>query len=166
MSGSLSHLTRRFFDVLLARPLTVDEQSAVGVWLARDLEQVFFEQQDADQRHAYEAALSVVASAHNAPEVVAAALLHDVGKRHSRLGIVGRTVASLLILARLPLTERMKSYCDHGIIAAAELAELGAPSLAIDYALHHHGDRPASIEAPVWDVLQAADEPANARASR
>ena len=166
MPGSLGHLSRRFFDVLFARPLTVDERAAVGLWLERDLEQVFFEQQGADQRHAYEAALSVMAAMHDASDVVAAALLHDVGKRHSRLGIIGRTVASLLILARLPLTQRMKSYRDHGIIAAAELAELGAPPLAIDYALHHHGDRPASIDAPAWDALLAADEPENARASR
>lgn len=166
MPGSLGHLTRRFFDVLSARPLTVDEETLVSLWLDGDLQRVFFEQQRADQRHAYEAALSVTTVSADEPEVLAAALLHDVGKRHSRLGVIGRTIASLLILAGLPLNERMKSYRDHGIIAAAELAELGAPPLAVDYALHHHGERPPSIAAEIWDALEEADDPANARTKR
>lgn len=101
--------------------------------------------------------MSVVAAGFDDRVVITAALLHDIGKRHARLGIVGRSVASALILLGLPLTGRMAAYRDHGLAAARELADLGAPSLVIDFALHHHGRRPATIDDDTWDVLVAAD---------
>lgn len=162
MPGSLSHLTARFFDVLLARPLTSEELTEVEGWLPGDMYSVFCQQASADQRHSFHAATRVIDAGFE-DEAVTAALMHDIGKRHSRLGVVGRTVASLLILAGLPMTERMRSYRDHGSLAADELADLGAPQLAIEYARHHHGSRPASIAADVWDVLVRADEPPNTR---
>jgi putative nucleotidyltransferase with HDIG domain len=166
MPGSLAHLTARFFDVLTARPLDLVEKTTVETWLSPQLHQLFFEQSAPDQRHGYEAALSVISQGVNDEDVVVAALVHDVGKRHARLGVVGRSVASLLILARLPLTERMKTYRDHGIIGAKELADLGAPAVAIDFALHHHGERPHGFDARTWDALEKADEPVNAKGER
>lgn len=163
MPGSLAHLTTRFFDVLTARPLDLVEKTTVDTWLSPRLRPPFFEQSAADQRHGYEAALSVIAQGIDDEDVIVAALVHDVGKRHARLGIIGRSVASLLILARLPLTDRMKTYRDHGIVGAKELADLGAPPMAIDFALHHHGDRPHGFDADVWSALEHADEPAKAR---
>lgn len=160
MPGSPAHLFRRFFDVALARPLTASETSAVSDWLSPEASDVFFDQSDADQRHGYHAALMVVAADAHDRDVIAAALLHDVGKRHARLGIVGRSIASILVLAGLPLTERMQAYRDHGLMAAHELAGLAVPALAIDFAMHHHGERPATIDPIVWDVLVAADQPA------
>jgi putative nucleotidyltransferase with HDIG domain len=120
---------------------------------------MFFEQSDADQRHGYQAALVVTGSGVDDRDVIVAALMHDVGKRHARLGVVGRSVASLLILTGLPLTDRMTRYRDHGLVGARELGAVGAPSLAIDFALHHHGRRPPTIDASTWDLLIAADQP-------
>lgn len=119
---------------------------------------VFFAQGTADQRHGLHAA-SVVMGGGGAADTIVAALLHDIGKRNARLGVVGRSIASILILLRMPLTSRMRAYRDHGISGAAELARLGAPSLAVDFALHHHGRRPPTIPPDVWDLLVAADEP-------
>ena len=62
MPGSLSHLTRRFFDVLWARPLTESEKTAVGGWLTAGERSAFFAQSPGDQRHGYAAALTVIAS--------------------------------------------------------------------------------------------------------
>lgn len=160
MPGSLGHLSRRFFDVLFSRPLDVAERATVESWLPVELHAIYFTQQPADQRHSYEAALSVIGDGQDESDVVIAALLHDVGKRHARLGVIGRTFASLLILTGLPLTRRMEAYRDHAIIGARDLASVGAPSLAVDYALHHHGRRPSTIAPAVWDALEAADEPA------
>lgn len=160
MPGSPAHLFRRFFDVASAWPLTASERTAVSDWLTAETADVFFAQDDADQRHGFHAAQTVVAAGVREGDVVMAALLHDVGKRHARLGIVGRSVASLLILARLPLTERMRTYRDHGIVAARELAGLSMPSLVVDFATHHHGERPATIDPAIWDVLVASDQPA------
>jgi hypothetical protein len=74
-----------------------------------------------------------------------------------------RSVVSVLILARLPLTARMRQYRDHGAIAAAEIEEANGPGLAVLYAYHHHQGRPADIDTATWDVLQAADQPPKAR---
>lgn len=159
MPGSPAHLLERFFDVATARRLTTTERAAVSGWLTPETAEIFFSQAHADQRHGYHSALAVIASGVKDDDVVIAALLHDVGKRHSRLGIIGRSVTSVMILLRLPLTERMTLYRDHGLVAARELGSLGVPSLAVDFALHHHGERPPTIAPRVWDLLVAADQP-------
>jgi putative nucleotidyltransferase with HDIG domain len=158
LPGSPAHLVTRFFDIAGARPLTASERAAVEKLLTPELSDVFFAQSDPDQRHGYHAAATVLAAGVDRQDVVVAALLHDIGKRHARLGLIGRSVASVLILLRLPLSERMQSYRDHGLIAARELGALGAPSLAIDFAMHHHGPRPPTIDAAEWDVLVSADQ--------
>jgi putative nucleotidyltransferase with HDIG domain len=160
LPGSPAHLLRRFFDVASARPLTASERAAVDVWLPAEVADLFFAQAEADQRHGYHAALTVVADDLHDRDVVMAALLHDIGKRHARLGLIGRSVASVLILLGLPLSERMRTYRDHGMVAARELAGLGVPSLVVDFAMHHHGGRPPTIDPAIWDALIDADRPA------
>lgn len=159
MPGSPAHLFQRFFNVATARRLTVLEKAVVENWLTVETSEIFFAQDHADQRHGYDAALSVVAAGVKDSEVIMAALLHDVGKRHARLGIIGRSVASVLILLRFPLPERMAAYRDHGPVAARELGSLSVPSLVIDFAMHHHGRRPPTIAPATWRLLIAADEP-------
>jgi hypothetical protein len=166
LPGSPAHLFRRFFDVASAKPLTDSERAAVRSWITPELADVFFEQSPADQRHGYHAALVIVAADGSDHEVVVAALLHDVGKRHARLGVLGRSVASLMILFGLPLGDRMRVYRDHGLTGAGELARLGAPALAIDFAMHHHGKRPPTIDPATWQLLAAADQPPKARSRR
>jgi putative nucleotidyltransferase with HDIG domain len=157
--GSLSHLTRRFFDVLLARPLVESEQAAVRHWLNAGERSIFFAQSEVDQRHAYSAALAVVASGVDDRVVIRAGLLHDVGKRHARLGVIGRVIASLLIVCRVPLRGRFLAYRQHGEIAAGELEVIGSDSLVVEFARHHHRLRPVTIDTATWDVLQMADQP-------
>ena len=160
MPGSLSHLTRRFFDVLLSKPLTVDEADTVRKWLKPpEAAVVFFSQTDPDQRHGYHAALVVIDAGAVDVAIVRAALLHDVGKRNARLGLIGRSLASVLIRLRLPLTQRARLYRDHGEIGAEELARIGCEALVVDFARHHHGERPVSISPHLWEMLQLADQP-------
>jgi hypothetical protein len=166
LPGSPAHLFGRFFDVASARPLTEPERAAVRSWLTPELAGVFFEQSPADQRHGYHAALVAVASEPKGHDVLVAALLHDVGKRHARLGVLGRTLASLMILFGLPLSDRMRAYRDHGLTGAGELARLGAPALSIDFAMHHHGKRPPTIDPATWQLLVDADQPPKARSRR
>jgi putative nucleotidyltransferase with HDIG domain len=158
LPGSPAHLVKRFFDVVTARELTSIEREFVAERLTPPTAGLFFAQDDADQRHGYEAALTAREGGGD-DEVVVAALLHDVGKRHARLGAVGRALASVLILARLPLTRRMVTYRDHGPVAARELAAMSVPPLVVDFAEHHHGDRPDSIDPDTWRLLVAADQP-------
>lgn len=159
MPGSPAHLVRRFFDVASAEPLNGSERSAVVSWLTPELEEIFFDQPAVDQRHGYHAALSVISEGISDVDVIVAALLHDVGKRHARLGLWGRTIASVVILLGIEPSERMRTYRDHGVVGARELGTALAPALAIDFALHHHGERPVTIDSQIWDVLLAADQP-------
>lgn len=90
-------------------------------------------------------------------DVVVAALVHDVGKSHSRLGPVGRAVATVLMYLRLPMTERMQRYWDHGKLGAADLAAAGAPTVAVAFARHHQFGRPEEMDRTTWNLLRNAD---------
>ncbi|HZD24283.1 MAG TPA: hypothetical protein VE569_12920 [Acidimicrobiia bacterium] len=128
-------------------------------WLSKPLADLFFEQPHHDQRHGYEAALSVISQGHDNAEVIAAALMHDVGKRHARLGLIGRSWASVLILLRAPVPGHIAAYRDHGMVGAGGLRQAGATPLVIDFAFHHHHRRPPTIRYEVWKALIAADQP-------
>lgn len=162
MPGTLGHLTARFFDAMRAGPLTEQEAESAGGWLEGAESGLFFAQPVVDQRHGYHAA-TVVAALSDDPVAIRAALLHDVGKRHSRLGIVGRSLASVMIRLRLPLPPRVRAYRDHGELGAAELAGIGSDPVVVEFARHHHGDRPHLIPGPVWELLQSADAPPKPR---
>jgi hypothetical protein len=159
MPGSLGHLVRRFLDVLLAKPLSEDESALIRTWLTPTQSEIFFEQPAADQRHGLYAAGVVVASDRGDQTAVTAALLHDVGKRRAGLGVIGRSVASLLILLGLPMTRRMIRYRDHGASGADELSSLDCDSLVVEFTRHHHDSRPNGFPPDLWDLLQKADQP-------
>jgi putative nucleotidyltransferase with HDIG domain len=158
MPGSPGHLSRRFVDVLFSTPLDVAERAAVENWLDSGQAWVFFSQPDTDQRHGFHAALVAIAGA-GETDVIRAALLHDVGKRHARLGVLGRTFATIAIRLGLPLTTRWRLYRDHGETAARELESLGCEGVIVDFARHHHGGRPLDIPTATWNLLQLADQP-------
>lgn len=119
----------------------------------------FCQQPVADQRHGYSAGRAVEAALASSPSAVRAALLHDIGKRHARLGLAGRTLASVAIRIGLPLWEAARTYRDHGMIGAGELAAWGAEPLVVQFARSHHGARPPTIDAKLWQVLVQSDKP-------
>jgi putative nucleotidyltransferase with HDIG domain len=89
---------------------------------------------------------------------VRAALLHDVGKRHTDIGVVGRVAASLLRLARLPARGQMATYLDHAALGARDLEAVGAEDLVIAFAAHHHeATTPTGVDPAVWAALRRAD---------
>jgi hypothetical protein len=166
MPGSFGHLAARFFDYLGARPLTESDRQTVRSFLSDAEARIFFEQSPRDQTHGFAAALVVLASGRKSDETIRAALLHDVGKRRAEFGVVGRVIASLLIKGGLPMTGRMRDYRDHGAIGAVDLADAGSTAIVVDFARHHHGSRPDTVDEEDWNLLQDADVPANARLAR
>ena len=90
-------------------------------------------------------------------DLVRAALLHDIGKRQSGLGPIGRSFASAHTKFGGVARGRWLSYLEHGHAGAIELAILGVEPIVIAFARHHHGERPDSISVEDWDVLQASD---------
>lgn len=156
MPGSWSHLAARFFDVVSARPLTMQETVRLDEWLTPAERSMFLAQTSADQRHGFECGLEVAAGGHRA-ELVRAALLHDVGKRHARLGAVGRVFASVADRLRIPVRGRLRLYAAHGSIAADELEELGVEGVVVEFTRHHHAARPPSFPAEEWAILESVD---------
>lgn len=156
MPGTWGHLAARFVDVATARPLDPVEQAWVDARLSPAEQPLFAAQPTADRRHGLEAGRAAEAAGAG-PEVVVAAILHDVGKRHSRLGLIGRSVASVAIRLRIPLWRRARIYRDHGILGAVELERAGSAPITVEFARHHHGLRPPGFPPGTWDLLDAAD---------
>ena len=151
----LWHLITRFVGVVTSRPLGPRAQESVTRVLGETEAAVFWQQQSIDQRHAYEVAARVADSVGEDHPAVVAALLHDVGKRRSRLGAVERSLATVTSLARLPMPGRWKSYLDHGEIGARDLEGIEAHPLAVAFA---RGKPTGGVDAEAWSVLEAADD--------
>jgi|FLYL01.1.fsa_nt_gi putative nucleotidyltransferase with HDIG domain len=150
------HLAGRFLESLDRRPLDPEERVEVTRWLRPAEVPVFFDQPPQDQRHGLRAA-RVAAAAGGDLTTIRAALLHDVGKRHARLGTFGRVLATILLRLGLDYGRRFAAYRDHGTLGAEELALLGTEELVVRYAAVHHRGRPADIPAEVWEILDRAD---------
>lgn len=153
----MCHLIKRFFGVVASRSLSPEEQAWVNRMLRPDLAQLYWQQAAIDQRHAYDVARRTEGALGKDDAALTAALLHDVGKRHSRAGVIGRSLATILDGLRLPLPADWRKYRDHEQLGAADLARQGADLLTVAFAA---GRRPATdeVESRVWDALIAADD--------
>ena len=139
--------------MLTSRPLGPAAQDEVNRILSTAEARLFWEQQSIDQRHAYEVAKRVGSALGSNHDAIAAALLHDVGKRHSRLGPVARSLATVCAKLRLPMPASWQQYEAHAAIGASDLSAIGAGELAIAFA----AGTPYG-EKRVWEVLVAADD--------
>ncbi|MFP5332755.1 MAG: hypothetical protein ACLGHX_10405 [Acidimicrobiia bacterium] len=156
MPGTWAHLARRFFWTLGAPDLTAAEYDTLAEVLTAPQFELFCQQPGPDRRHGYQTMMAVSAATGDT-EMLRAAALHDVGKRHAGLGVLGRSMASLLAKLRLPTPGRYGRYLDHGQIGADELAAVRSSALVVHFTKHHHGSRPDSVDEPTWNLLQAAD---------
>ncbi|MBT8200741.1 MAG: hypothetical protein KJO36_09505 [Acidimicrobiia bacterium] len=155
--SSIRHLVTRFFEVARAKDLTTVEMSEVVAWLRPDLLELFESQQVADQRHGYECAKRILAQDAGRIDLVGAALLHDVGKRHARLGAIGRTLATIAGALPVPTFKRWSLYLDHPALGAAELLVHDADPIIVDFTRHQERDRPESIDNESWRLLRMSD---------
>ena len=149
------HLISRTVGSVRAEPLTPREEAEVAGLLDDRWAAMFWEQPVMDQRHAIDAARFVLAAKPGERDLARAALLHDVGKRHARLGVLGRIVATALALLRIPAPGRLGVYLDHARLGADDLA--GAGDLVEAYARHQDGARPDAVPAAAWALLKEAD---------
>ncbi len=156
--GSWAHLVGRLFEVVTARALDDAERHTVEGWLEGAGEaDAYWAQSVADQRHGLETARVLAAARPGRRDLVRAGLLHDIGKRHSNLGAIRRSLASFLTKLRLPVRGSWQRYLDHGRLGAEELARWGVEPLVTEFARYHHQVRPASIAEDDWVMLQSAD---------
>lgn len=162
------HLVRRFVRALWpGRPRDTDVAWVESVLTPAELE-VWRRLPDHDRRYSIRVARRVeqaLAGTDYArdPRWPAVALLHDVGKLDSALGIVRRAVATVAGAVR-PATRRARGrfgrYLRHDEIGAELLLGVGARDEAVRWAAAHH--HPHQFEAtgipgPVAAALVAAD---------
>ncbi len=130
----------------------------MAAWLRPEEASLFWSQQVADQRHGLETAGKLALRHPQDRELIRAGLLHDVGKSVVRISAFGRTAATLLDLAGLPMPARFRKYRDHGLIGADALAERGAEPLVVDFARLHPAAAPVGTDSARWQMLLAADD--------
>ena len=157
--GHFGHLARRFAGSLSPRPPSdADEQWAAEHLIVGEVA-LWRRMSNADRRHAVGVARGAVAMLGQAAEreVIAAALLHDVGKIDSGLGTFARVAAT--VVDRRDGDSRFARYRRHDEIGAQLLADAGSATLTIAWAGEHHLP-PArwSVERTVADALKAADD--------
>lgn len=168
--GSFRHLALRFFGALDPRgPAPAEEAWATG-WLLPGEGELWRRMSGPDRRHAAGVARDVVArlGAEGGPppgrEVMAAALLHDVGKVESGLGTFARVGVTLAAigLGRDRLAgrggSRLGAYLTHDRIGADLLRSAGSDPLTVAWAGEHHlPPERWTLDRRLADALKAAD---------
>lgn len=166
MAGSI-HLVRRFIGSLSPVPLRAEDEAWALAQLGPGERQLWQRMPRADQKHAVGVARTV-AERLGAPDrpVLAAALLHDIGKVDADLGTFGRVGATLVGRRRGAkwrdspgLRGRVGRYLHHDGIGAALLEDAGADALTVAWAREHHRpERDWTVPGHVGRVLRDADD--------
>lgn len=151
------HLVSRFLGVVTSKRLSPEAQDEVNEILAPDAANLFWDQPAIDQRHAYDVSQRVRSTLGDDASALEAALLHDVGKRHSNLGAVTRSLATVFDATHLPMPTNWRRYRDHGLLGALDLVAIGADPLAVAFA-RGTIEPTEVIDQRVWDALVAADD--------
>src|SRR4051812_8819923 len=172
MTSTAVHLTRRFFGSLRpGGPGRADDEWARSNLLPAEVA-LWRRMPGADRRHAAGVARDVerALGAEATRPVLAAALLHDVGKIESRLGVCGRVVATLsgMVAGRemarswthgRGFTRRVGLYLLHPDLGGDLLGMAGSDPMTEAWAREHHRS-PGSwtIDPAIGAALKAADD--------
>lgn len=103
---------------------------------------------DRDRCHSIRVARTVVLGSTDRP-VVAAALLHDVGKGRAQLGLIGRVVATMVgvlgrrwwirrFVAQDGCRGRVATYLEYPALGRVMLIDAGSDPLVCAWAAEHH----------------------------
>ena len=160
---SVAHLAKRFFTSLWpGGPTSADD--AWATHYLNDGETALWRRMPGfDRRHAVGVARRVCAALGNdaTRPVVAAALLHDVGKIESGFGVWRRVVATVWtgVRGRARVTGRTAVYVNHPSLGAQLLRAASSDPLTAAWAEEHHLP-PAQWTVPeeVATVLKASDD--------
>lgn len=160
-----AHLVRRFVGSLRpGGPDVAEERWALDNLIAGEAE-LWATMSGPDRRHAVGVARRTAAAlgAEATRPVLAAALLHDVGKVCAGLGLLGRVVATVVGGLAPRRARRWRGrigrYVAHPELGAELLAGVGSDELTVAWAREHH--RPPTrwtVPRRVADALKAADD--------
>lgn len=162
MAGPI-HLVRRFLGSLSPVPLRAEDDAWAMAQLRPGERQLWQRMSRADQKHAVGVARRVGADDR---AVVAAALLHDVGKVDADLGTFARAAATLVGRRRgsrwrdaSGIRGRIGRHLHHDAIGAGLLQDAGADPLTVAWAREHHRpEQTWSVPVPVGRALRDADD--------
>jgi hypothetical protein len=169
--GKAAHLTRRFFGSLRpGGPSAADTEWACAFLLA-DEARLWLRMSGSDRRHSVAVTRRVTEKLPDAPRaVVAASLLHDVGKLEAGLGTYGRVVATLsgAVAGREAaddwirtkgFTRRVGLYLHHPRLGGDLLELAGSDPLTVAWTREHHlPEESWSVALDVGRVLKACDD--------
>jgi hypothetical protein len=177
--GSWHHLAGRFFGALSPLgPRAADESWALQ-WLLPGEQALWYRMSGPDRRHAVGVARRTIemlagrgAGEPPSRDVVAAALLHDVGKVEAGLGTFGRVAVTLaaMVAGRDRLAEagsdghggrlrrRVSLYLTHDRVGGGLLRGAGSADLTWTWAEQHHTPESRwTVDRRVGAALKAAD---------
>lgn len=170
--SSAGHLVRRFFGSLRPGGPGIDAEAWVAGVLTPAQQELWRRMSGPDRRHAHAVARRVErALGHEAtPPVLAAALLHDVGKADAGLRTYGRVVATIsgrvaghemaqLWMTKRGFTRKVGLYLLHPDIGGDQLALADSDPLTVAWAREHHEPEEAwTIPVELGRVLKACDD--------
>jgi hypothetical protein len=157
--GHVLHLAKRFFGSLSsAQPSEEDAAWAEAQLLPGEI--LLWRRMSApDRRHAIDVACRTgrLLQAETTRPVLAAALLHDMGKIDSNLGTFSRAVATVVNVRTGE--SRFARYRRHDEIGARLLTEAGSDALTVAWTREHHLN-PTRWTVPrrLADALKEADD--------
>jgi hypothetical protein len=142
--GHVAHLVRRFWGSLSSAPPDAGDVEWARAHLTAAEAEMWDAMAPQDRRHSIAVARCVAAS-EPGREVVAGALLHDVGKTASGLNTWERVAATLVG----PRGARFERYHDHERIGSAMATEAGSDEVTV-----------ALIrgEGPAAEILRTCDD--------
>ena len=169
---SAVHLVKRFFGSVVPVGPTKKNELWAAELLLPEQRKLWFRMSRVDRRHAVGVARRVErALGHEAtPPVLAAALLHDVGKLDSGLGTYGRVVATLAGAVggrdmatqwskATGFTRRVGLYLRHAELGGNLLDLAGSDPLTSAWAREHHNPEDTWTVPPrIAQALKAADD--------
>ena len=166
-----AHLARRFAGSLRRGDVGPIDGDWVNLHLLEGEADLWEQMPAADRRHGVGVARKVDGLLGGASRpVLAAALLHDVGKVTSGLGTWERVLATLVGAAtpsssherwadRPGALGRLGRYLRHSDEGAALLSAAGSDPLTVAWAAEHHRPRSRwTVETSVADALRRADD--------
>jgi hypothetical protein len=156
--------TRQFFGYFRPR-VENDERAEAKHLLGERLWSLVESMSERDQRHSLDTFRLLREQGHEDPDLLSAALLHDVGKGRlaaARVRLWHRVAYVLLATVAPPLLRRLSDgrggladlhhHADRGAVVAEAL---GIGPIAVELIRRHHDDVPADERL---DLLRAADD--------
>lgn len=170
---SLSYRVTQFWWNITAEPLPIPLRQEIDNYLSTAESELFGQFQESDQWHAYRVFNTLKETGQSQPDLLTAALLHDVGKTKINLSVWDRT---LIVAADFFIPSKAKSWgqadgrswkrpfvvrSQHARWGAGMAQSAGSSALTIDLIRRHQDplpENPQSVADKLLQLLQWADD--------